>query len=327
MKTDPQNLPERPLVTFILVAYNHAAYIREAIAGAFAQSYGPMEIILSDDCSTDRTFEIMQDTVRGYDGDKNVVVRQNEKNLGLIEHLNTLFDLSRGELIILAAGDDISLPNRTALTVACYLQKKDRRILLHGDAIDIDLHGKPLGRRSPPWKTARTLHDLALSTSLYIGATGAVSKSLINDYPPIRYPSAYEDLVWGFRAALSNAAHYLPEPLVQYRVAVGMSGTGRPPGSFSSELRHLYRSRRVSRDVFCQRLSDLRSRADADIALCHKIEQRIKIEAMCVKIHERRVTLSEALTMTFALSLARVISNIIRIAWSSLLRPFRLVSR
>ena len=60
------SIEERPLVTFALFAYNQERYIREAVEGAFAQTYEPLEIILSDDCSTDRTFEIMQEMVANY---------------------------------------------------------------------------------------------------------------------------------------------------------------------------------------------------------------------------------------------------------------------
>ena len=49
----------RPLITFALMAYNQEQLIEEAVAGALAQTYSPLEIILSDDCSTDRTFSIM----------------------------------------------------------------------------------------------------------------------------------------------------------------------------------------------------------------------------------------------------------------------------
>ena len=41
----------RPLVTFALFAYNQEKYIREAVEGAFSQTYEPLEIILSDDYS------------------------------------------------------------------------------------------------------------------------------------------------------------------------------------------------------------------------------------------------------------------------------------
>ncbi len=46
----------RPLVTFALFAYNQEQYIREAVEGAFSQTYEPLEIILSDDCSSATRF-------------------------------------------------------------------------------------------------------------------------------------------------------------------------------------------------------------------------------------------------------------------------------
>ena len=46
---------EPPRVTLAVIAYNQERFIREAIEGAFAQTYQPLEIILSDDCSSDRT--------------------------------------------------------------------------------------------------------------------------------------------------------------------------------------------------------------------------------------------------------------------------------
>ena len=41
----PDNATDRPLVTFALFAYNQEDYIREAVEGAFAQTYEPLEII------------------------------------------------------------------------------------------------------------------------------------------------------------------------------------------------------------------------------------------------------------------------------------------
>lgn len=45
-------------VTFFLLAYNQERYIREA---ALAQDYPDLEVVLSDDCSTDGTFAIIQE--------------------------------------------------------------------------------------------------------------------------------------------------------------------------------------------------------------------------------------------------------------------------
>jgi glycosyltransferase involved in cell wall biosynthesis len=113
--TDPT--PDRPLVTFALFAYNQEKYIREAVEGAFSQTYEPLEIILSDDCSSDRTFEIMQEMAATYDGPHDVKVRQGPKNLGVARHFDTLIRLSGGTFFVAAAGDDVSDPARTELSV------------------------------------------------------------------------------------------------------------------------------------------------------------------------------------------------------------------
>ena len=68
-------LKERPLVTFALFAYNQEKYIHEAVEGALAQTYEPLEIILSDDSSTDRTFEVMSELAKKYNGKNKVIVR------------------------------------------------------------------------------------------------------------------------------------------------------------------------------------------------------------------------------------------------------------
>ena len=68
MTDSTASLQDRPLVTFALFAYNQEKYIREAVEGTFSQTYEPLEIILSDDCSSDRTFEIMEEMAATYDG-------------------------------------------------------------------------------------------------------------------------------------------------------------------------------------------------------------------------------------------------------------------
>jgi len=109
---------EGVLVTFTIVGYNQENYICEAIEGAFAQTYEPLEIILSDDCSTDRTFMIMQEMANKYRGSKKIVTRQTDGNVGTILHVADVASIAKGGLIILAAGDDISKKERVEKIVA-----------------------------------------------------------------------------------------------------------------------------------------------------------------------------------------------------------------
>lgn len=132
-----ESIQERPLVTFALFAYNQEKYIREAIEGAFAQTYEPLEIILSDDCSTDRTFEIMKSVADQYNGPHKIYVRKNQHNLGIAAHFNLLMRKSQGSLVIVAAGDDISFPERTKISVDAFRSIPDISIV---EVAKIDFH-------------------------------------------------------------------------------------------------------------------------------------------------------------------------------------------
>lgn len=103
---------QRPLLTFAIVAYNQQDYIREAVEAAFAQTYSPLQIILSDDCSPDRTFEIMQAMADAYAGPHRVCLNRNRTNRHIGGHINVVMSLAEGDLVVVAAGDDISVPER-----------------------------------------------------------------------------------------------------------------------------------------------------------------------------------------------------------------------
>jgi glycosyltransferase involved in cell wall biosynthesis len=106
---------EKPLVTFALVAYNQEKYIRQAVEGALAQDYENLEIIISDDCSDDGTFNIIQEIQGSYRGPHSVVARQTKNNCGSLLHVADVAKCARGELLVLAAGDDVSKANRVTV--------------------------------------------------------------------------------------------------------------------------------------------------------------------------------------------------------------------
>ena len=122
MKETQPNLDDRPLVTFALVAYNQEKYIREAVEGAFSQTYVPLEIILSDDFSSDRTYEIMQEMAIAYQGIHKVTAIQQDTNLGTVRHVIAIANKAQGNLLVLNAGDDISYPDRTSALANKWLQ-------------------------------------------------------------------------------------------------------------------------------------------------------------------------------------------------------------
>lgn len=110
-------MSKNPLVSFCLICYNQENYISEAIEGAFRQQYSPLEIIISDDCSSDSTFEIVKKMAKEYQGPHHLILNRNPSNIGLTGNVNYVFSRAKGIYVVLAAGDDISLPERTSLSV------------------------------------------------------------------------------------------------------------------------------------------------------------------------------------------------------------------
>ena len=138
--TDPT--PDRPLITFALFAYNQEQYIREAVEGAFSQTYDPLEIILSDDCSSDQTYAIMKEMAAAYDGPHEVRAVQTERNMGVSSHVFLRGKEAKGQIVVVAAGDDISKPDRCKEHVGFY---RDQTVMGVSGAFDlIDASGKLL---------------------------------------------------------------------------------------------------------------------------------------------------------------------------------------
>lgn len=275
----------RPLITFALMAYNQEQLIEEAVAGALAQTYSPLEIILSDDCSTDRTFSIMSTMVEGYAGPHRVRLNRNPNNLGLIGHINALFDMAKGEIFVLAAGDDISLPERTA-RVAEVFERKQTVMMVHSDVIKLNRAGQELGVWRPPIAgKPDDLHAMAAGFGIHIGATGAYRMQVHRRFGAIREDEAYEDLVLGFRARLLGKVAYIESPLVRYRFDTGLSSKQKPLERHV-RTRNRIRSLRLMRAVHRQRLADYRAVGGADSGVVSAIEAGIRDAEDRLSFHE-----------------------------------------
>ena len=73
---------DKPLLSLLIITYNQEDYIRETLEGAFSQNYSPLEIVISDDNSTDGNFSIIKDMVSEYAGPHTIIINQNSQNLG-----------------------------------------------------------------------------------------------------------------------------------------------------------------------------------------------------------------------------------------------------
>lgn len=95
-----------PKVTVVTITYNSSKYVRQAIESVLAQSFTDFEYLISDDCSTDDTWEIIQEYK-----DPRIRAWRNEHNLGEYPNRNKTLHEARGEYIIWIDGDDILYPH------------------------------------------------------------------------------------------------------------------------------------------------------------------------------------------------------------------------
>jgi len=209
----------KPLVAFVLYAYNEERFIREAIESAFAQTYSPLEIVLSDDGSTDRTFEIMQEMAAAYKGPHKILLNRNNKNIGIGSQLNAAVAMTRGLLIFLANGDDVSLPSRVEKVVHQWESHGRTASALWSALAIIGPDGQETGRIM---RCKRDFKDLAQSTLERFGGPGAASLVIRRDcferFDKLMENLILEDGPLNLRATLLGEWLFIDEPLVKYRV-------------------------------------------------------------------------------------------------------------
>lgn len=208
----------RPLVSVLLIAFNQQATIAQAIAGALAQSYSPLEIIVSDDASGDDTYGAMQAALAGYAGPHRVVLNRNPVNLGIGAHLSHLVTLSHGELLFVAAGDDVSLPQRCERVVDAWLASERRLDLVASALVDIDAAGGAHATIVPTDLSGyRDAADWLARPPHVVGAAQAWTRRVFERFGPLPAGVVAEDLIMALRAIMSGGATTLAEPLVRYR--------------------------------------------------------------------------------------------------------------
>jgi len=127
---------EYPLVSVRIPAYNHERFIERCLASVIDDDYPNKELIIIDDGSSDRTYEIIQ-TWAEKNRLKLSIRYYTQKNVGLCTTLNRLVDLGRGEFLVSLASDDMLLPNGIAQRVK-YLQEHPDDMAVIGDCRVID---------------------------------------------------------------------------------------------------------------------------------------------------------------------------------------------
>lgn len=201
-----------PKVSVLMPAYNAAKYIEESIDSVLNQTFTDFEFIIIDDCSTDKTWEIIQ---KYESNDNRIVGVKNKRNLGIAGNRNKLKKLAKGEYVMWQDADDISMPNRMEEQVE--VLDKDQEIGIVGGYIHQFNESGDLSIRKYSDK------DSELRSNIFRYSPCAQPASMIRkqvldevgDYD-LNYPPA-EDLDMSFRIGKSYKFTNIQDIVLKYR--------------------------------------------------------------------------------------------------------------
>jgi glycosyltransferase involved in cell wall biosynthesis len=230
---DWSKLPADPLVSVYMLAYRHEKFIAQAIEGVIAQQCDfPIELIIGEDCSPDRTRAIAQDYQRRYP--QLIRVLTSEKNVGAQANSARCRRACRGEFISICEGDDFWHHPRKLQMQVDLLRANGSMQLVHTDYDRIigDRLCRSYNNAYPPSALAvgnayvsllRSV-SIATATSMYrregfmaIDGTDLISTSWqFGDYPRTLF------------AAVHGPVGYIPVSTATYRHVMGSAtNTGR----------------------------------------------------------------------------------------------------
>jgi glycosyltransferase involved in cell wall biosynthesis len=218
-------------VSVIITCFNLEKYIGETIQSVLDQDYaGPVEIILVDDCSTDRSPEI----VAGF---PEVSYVRTSANGGVLRAMIAGFRRASHDLVCLLDGDDLWMPDKISAVARAFAQNP-RLVFVTHDIACVDAGGAPLpipsrpAKRMPgiaPEKVSDVLRKTALEMGDFIclGSAMTIRRSLADLDSFIRFaeelpdPSnTYQD--WPLVAWMSvlegREFGYIPKVLYKYRI-------------------------------------------------------------------------------------------------------------
>lgn len=201
------------LVSIAIATFNGEKYLREQLESIYNQTYKHIEIVVSDDNSTDSTILILED----YKKKHGLIYSINDTNIGFVKNFEKVLGMCNGDYIALCDQDDIWLPNK----IEVLLSEIDNNSLICSDAIVINSTGNPIAQSMyshTKRKFYHTDHFHHLLYNNYIsGCTMLVKKELLIEAIPFPEHISYHDWWLAIVASLVGSIGFVNEPLIKYR--------------------------------------------------------------------------------------------------------------
>ncbi len=201
---------KNPLISIALCTYNGERYLVEQLDSILAQTYSPIELVIVDDGSSDRTIDLIE----SYQGiHSNIRLFRNETNLGYNKNFEKAISLCEGEFIAISDQDDIWVPQKLEVLY----KNIDDKWLIFSNSEYISQSGKKLGKRLIEHLDFTGDFRSVLFYNFITGHTSLLNKEIKDYIIPITETGFYDWWI-GFIALYHHKASFLNEVLTYYRV-------------------------------------------------------------------------------------------------------------
>lgn len=227
---------KQPLVSVTVITFNSSKTVVETLESIYNQTYPNLELIVSDDCSTDNTVDICRDWIEAH---KDRFVRTElltvEKNTGVSANCNRAESACRGEWVKGIAGDDILLPNCVADYMG-YVKNNPKAICVFGKVVfigssnhDHSEYGNLFDYSFFSLSPEEQLHKLVFERNCIPAATLFCNLKLLKrigvEKNDERIPSLEDWPKWIRRLQSGVKFDFLDKEVVGYRINSGISNS------------------------------------------------------------------------------------------------------
>lgn len=202
------------LVSVIMPVYNAEKYLVDTLKSIFTQDYTDIEIVLVDDCSKDRSAEIIIELQKSH---PEIVYFCQEKNMGAGAARNKALELAKGQYVAFLDSDDIWMPDKISRQVE--LMKVKHSPFSYTAIEMMDEAGKTIKGKRKLKETCTyqyLLHNTIIATSSVV-----IDRSVLGDFRMPLRRGGQDYATWLALLRNGTVAQGINESLVRYRVASG----------------------------------------------------------------------------------------------------------
>ena len=208
-------------IDILMATYNGEKYLKKQIESILNQTYSNIRLIISDDCSTDKTMQVIKEC---EEKDKRIIVYSQEKNLGFVKNFEFLLTKVENQIYMLSDQDDIWLPEKIENTYKCLKENDADLVFTDLTVVDeneniINNSFNELMNLAKKIDKTKNSYELVYLYNCVTGCTIMTKKNMIKDILPIPTNSKhmYHDHWIALITAMKGKIVYLPEQLIKYR--------------------------------------------------------------------------------------------------------------